>query len=156
MACLPGGRGRVRSAYRGTVDDEAQGRRRRGLILAGIVLVVGVPLTLTTWLSERNVDHQASEMAEDLRRAGRQVDDVSALSGDELRSYWNDSDEPLTDALGHGDAFRGAAFGTTGVSLAYETSWGLARRCVHLLLRDDAPVLTEISDSASCQPLAIE
>ena len=138
------------------MDDEAQGRRRRGLILAGIVLVVGVPLTVTTWLSERNVDRQASELAEDLRRAGRQVDDVSALAGDELRSFGAGSGDPLTDALGHGDAFRGAAFGTTGISLAYETSWGLGRRCVHLLLREDAPVLTEITDAASYQPLAIE
>ncbi len=117
---------------------------------------MGVPLTVTTWLSERNVDRQASEMAEDLRRAGRQVDDVSALSGEELRSYWNDTGEPLTDALGHEDAFRGAAFGATGISLAYETSWGFGRRCVHLLLREDAPVLTEITDSSSCQPLAID
>lgn len=138
------------------MDDDAQGRRRRGLILAGIVLAVGVPLTVTTWLSERNVDRQAGEMAEELRRAGRQVDDVSTLAGDELTSYWNDSDDPLTDALGHGDAFRGAAFGTTGISLAYETSWGFGRRCVHLLLRDDAPVLTEITDSATCRPLGIE
>lgn len=138
------------------MDEEAHGRRRRGLVLAGIVLLVGVPLTVTTWLSERNVDRQASEMAEDLRRAGRQVGDVSTLAGDELTSYWNDSGNPLADALGHGDAFRGVAFGATGISLAYETSWGLGRRCVHLLLRDDAPVLTEITDSASCQPLAIE
>lgn len=138
------------------MEDEAQGRRRRGLILAGIVLVVGLPLTVTTWLSERNVDRQASEMAEDLRRAGRQVDDVSTLAGDELRSYADGSGDPLTDVLGHGDAFRGAAFGTTGISLAYETSWGFGRRCVHLLLRDDAPVLTEITDSATCQPLAID
>ena len=138
------------------MDDEADGRRRRGLILAGIVLVLGVPLTVTTWLSERNVDRQASELAEDLRRAGRQVDDVSALAGDELRSSGGGSGAPLTDALGHGDALRGAAFGTTGISLAYETSWGFGRRCVPLLLRDDAPVLTEITDAASCQPLAIE
>lgn len=138
------------------MDDGAQGRRRRGLILAGIVLVVGVPLTVSTWLSERNVDRQASEMAEDLRRAGRQVDDVSTLAGRELTSSWNDSGNPLADALGHGDAFRGAAFGTTGISLAYETSWGFGHRCVHLLLRDDAPVLTEITDSASCQPLGID
>lgn len=123
------------------MDDEAQGRRRRGLILAGIVLVVGVPLTVTTWLSERNVDRQASDLADDLRRAGRQVEDASAVTPDDL---------------GHVDAFRGAIIGTAGTSLAYETSWGLGRRCVHLLLRDDAPVLTEISDSSSCQPLAIE
>lgn len=137
-------------------DADADGRRRRGLVLAGIVLVVGVPLTVTTWLSERNVDRQASELAEDLRRAGRQVDDVSGLAGAELTSYWDDEGNPLAEALGHGEAFRGAAFGTTGISLAYETSWGLANRCVHLLLRDDAPVLTEITDSASCQPLAID
>lgn len=134
------------SAYRAVVDDGAQGRRRRGLILAGIVLVVGVPLTVTTWLSERNVDRQASEMADDLRRAGRQVDDVSGLA----------AEEPLVEAMGHGDSFTGAVFGGTGISAAYETSWGLARRCVHLLLRDDAPVRTEITDSARCEPLAIE
>lgn len=125
-------------------------------MIAGVVLAVGVPLTATTWWSERNVDRQASEMAEDLRRAGRQVADVSALAADELGSAWDGSGEPLDDALGHGEAFSGAIFGTTGISLAYETSWGLARRCVHVLLRDDAPVLTEITDSASCQPLAIE
>lgn len=137
-------------------DAEADGRRRRGLILAGIVLVVGVPLTVTTWLSERNVDRQATQMAEELRRAGRQVDDVSELAADELRASADGSGEPLTEALGHDDAFRGAAVGTTGISVAYETSWGLANRCVHLLLRDDAPVLTEITDSARCQPLAID
>lgn len=138
------------------MDDDAEGRRRRGLILAGIVLVVGVPITVTMWLSERNVDRQAEALAEDLRRAGRQVDDVGALASDELAAMWDGSGHPLADALGHGDQFRGAAFGDTGISLAYESSWGFARRCVHLLLRDDAPVRTEITDSAACQPLGIE
>lgn len=114
------------------------------MILAGIVVVVGLPLMVTTWLSEHNVDRQANEMAEDLRRAGRQVDDVQSLTDDRLPD------------LGHGDAFRGAVFGTTGISLAYETGWGLSRRCVHLLLADETPVRTEITDSASCRPLRIE
>lgn len=118
--------------------------------------MIGVPITLTTWLSERNVDREADALAEDLRRAGRQVDDVAALSSDELTSMWDGSGHPLEDALGHGDQFRGAAFGDTGISLAYESSWGFSRRCVHLLLRDDAPVRTEITDSATCQPLGIE
>jgi hypothetical protein len=138
------------------VDEHAEGRRRRGLVLAAVVLAVGVPVTATTWLSERNVDQQAGEMAEDLRRAGRQVGDVSGLAADELGSSWDGSGEPLDDVLGHGEAFAGAIVGTTGISLAYETSWGLARRCVHLLLRDGAPVLTEITDSASCRPLDVE
>lgn len=138
------------------MDQDADGRRRRGLILAGIVLVVGAPLMVTTWLSERNVDRQAVALADDLRRAGRQVEDVEALAADELAASWDGSGEPLVEALGHGEEFTGAAFGTTGISLSYETSWGLARRCVHLLLRDDAPVRTEITDSASCQPLGIE
>ncbi len=135
---------------------EADGRRRRGLILAGIVLVIGLPLTVTNWVSERNVDRQADALADDLRRAGRQVDDVAALAADESTSPREASDEPLLDALGHRDEFTGAAFGTTGISVSYETSWGFARRCIHLLLRDEAPVRTEITDSASCQPLGIE
>ena len=138
------------------MDEDAGGRRRRGLVLAGIVLVVGVPLLVALWLSDRNVDREADRLAEDLRRAGRQVDDVAGLSADETTSVWDGSDEPLLDALGHRDELTGAAFGTTGISLSYETSWGLARRCVHLLLRDDAPVRTAITDSASCQPLLIE
>lgn len=138
------------------MDDGADGRRTRGLILAGIVLVVGVPMMVTTWLSERNVDRQAVELADDLRRAGRQVDDLAALAGDEVTSMWSGSSEPVTEALGHPEEFTGAVFGETGISLSYETSWGLARRCVHLLLRDDAPVRTEITDSATCQPLQIE
>ena len=138
------------------MDDDAEGRRRRGLILAGIVLVIGVPITVTTWLSERNVEREAAELAEDLRRAGRQVDDVAALAADELRASSTGGAEPLAVALGHGDDFTGAAFGRTGISVSYETSWGLARRCVHLLLREDAPVRTEITDAATCRPLGIE
>ena len=143
-------------AYRGGVDAEADGRRRRGLLLAGIVLVIGLPLTITNWVSERNVDRQADALADDLRRAGRQIDDVAGLAAEELTSTWDGSGEPLLDALGHQEEFTGAAFGTTGISLSYETSWGFARRCIHLLLRDDAPVRTEITDTASCQPLGIE
>jgi hypothetical protein len=143
-ACLPADPVTGCGAYRAVVDEDAP-RRRRGLVLAGIVLAVGLPLMVTTWLSEHNVDRRASEMADDLRRAGRQVDDVESLA-----------DDQLPDVLGHGDALRGALFGTTGVSVAYETSWGLSRRCVHLLLRDDVPVRTEITDSASCRPLGIE
>jgi hypothetical protein len=127
------------------VDEDTPRRGRRGLVLAGIVVVIGLPLMATLWLSEHNVDRQASAMADDLRRAGRQVDDVRSLADDEL-----------PDVLGHGDALRGAIFGTTGISVAYETSCGLSRRCVHLLLRDDTPVRTEITDSASCRPLGIE
>ena len=138
------------------MDEEAEGRRRRGLILAGIVLVIGLPLTIELWLSERNVDQQAEEMADDLRRAGRQVDDVGALWAEEVQASSSGSGEPLAEALGSGDAFRGATFADGSISLVYETSWGLARRCVHLLLRDDAPVLTEITDSATCEPLPIE
>jgi hypothetical protein len=139
------------------VDEEAEGRRRRGLILAGIVLVVGVPLTVTTWLSERNVDQQATELADDLRRAGRQVDDVAALTGDETLDGWDGNlDRPVAEALGHGDALAGVATFGDGISAAYEVRWGLATRCVHLLLRNDAPVRTEVTDSATCRPLPIE
>ena len=138
------------------MDEQADGRRRRGLVLAGIVLVLGVPLLVALWLSDRNVDQRAESLADDLRRAGRQVDDVGGLAADESALTTDGSPSPLLDALGHRNDFTGAAFGTTGISLSYETSWGLARRCVHLLLRDDAPVRTAITDSASCQPLGIE
>ncbi len=137
------------------MDEDAAGRRRRGLVLAAIVLVVGVPMMLAITLSERNVDRQADELADDLRRAGRQIDDVDDLAGDQLQANRDGSDSPLLDALGHREELTGAAFGETGVSLSYETSWGLARRCVHLLLRDDAPVRTEVTDSARCEPLGI-
>jgi hypothetical protein len=139
------------------VDDEADGRRRRGLILAGIVLAVGIPVTVTNWVSERNVDREASALAQDLRRAGRQVDDISGLAGDESLDGWDGNlDRPLAQALGHGDALTGYALGNRGLSVSYEVEWGWARRCVHLLLREDAPVLTEISDAAICGPLRID
>ena len=124
-------------------------------MLAGIVLVVGVPLTVGNWVSERNVDQQASELAEDLRRAGRRIDDVAALARAEELSRMEGPVDPVSDALGRPEGFRGVLVGETGISVAYETSWGLARRCVHLLLRDDAPVRTEVTDSAACRPLAI-
>lgn len=155
-ACLPAHRAAAGGAYRGSVDGDAGGRRRRGLVLAGIVLVVGVPLLVALWLSDRNVDRQAEALADDLRRAGRQIDDVAALAADETPSVRDGSEQPMLDALGHRDEFTGAAYGTTGISLSYETSWGLARRCVHLLLRDDAPIRTAITDSATCRPLGIE
>jgi hypothetical protein len=139
------------------VDDEAEGRRRRGLILAGIVLAVGIPVTVTNWVSERNVDREASALAQDLRRAGRQVDDIPGLAGDESLDGWDGNlDRPLVQTLGHGDALTGYALGNGGLSVSYEVEWGWARRCVHLLLREDAPVLTEISDAAVCGPLRID
>lgn len=139
------------------MGDEAEGRRRRGLVLAGIVLVIGVPITLTTWLSERNVDREASALAEDLRRAGRQVDDVASLAGEEALDIADGKiDRPVAQALGHGDALAGVAAFADDISAAYEVQWGLATRCVHLLLRDDAPVRTEITDSATCRPLPVE
>lgn len=139
------------------MDEDADGRRRRGLILAGIVLVVGVPMTLATWVSERNVDQRAGELAEELRRAGRRVDDVAALAGDEALDSWDDTlHSPIVDALGHGDELSGAAAFGDEVSAAYEVRWGLATRCVHLLLREGSPVRTEITDSATCRPLPVE
>lgn len=139
------------------MEDDADGRRRRGLILAGIVLVVGIPVTVTNWVSERNVGREATSLAEDLRRAGRQIDDVAVLAGDESVDGWDGNlDRPLVTALGHGDALTGYALGNGGLSVSYEVEWGWARRCVHLLLRDDAPVLTEISDAAICGPLRID
>lgn len=117
---------------------------------------MGVPLLLALWLSDRNVDQQAESLADDLRRAGRQVDDVAGIAADGAVSSSGGPDDRLLDVLGHRNDFTGAAFGTTGISLSYETSWGFARRCVHLLLRDDAPVRTAITDSATCQPLGIE
>lgn len=139
------------------MDEDAQGRRRRGLILAGIVLVIGVPMTMTIWLSERNVDRQASDMAEDLRRAGRQVDDVAALAREDMVDTWDaTAHSSIVDTLGHADAFRGSTSIGDDISAAYEVQWGLATRCVHLLLREDAPVRTEITDSATCRPLPLE
>lgn len=146
------------AAYRDAVDaeawdrDEADGRRRRGLVLAAIVLVVGVPVTVGTWLSERNVDRRASEVAEDLRISARLVDDVGDLAAGELLAASEPGEvSALADALGHGDALAGAAFGDGEISAVYEVRWGLATRCVHLLVRDD-DVRTDVTDSASCQP----
>jgi hypothetical protein len=133
-------------------EGEAAGRRRRGLILAGIVLVLGVPLTVGTWLSERNVDRRADDMAEDLRIAGRLVGDVDALAVDERAFPWaGEGPSPLAQALGHGDSFAGAAFGDDAISAVYSVRWGLAARCVHLLVRDDE-VRTDVTDSTSCEP----
>ena len=138
------------------MDEEADGRRRRGLILAAIVLVVGIPLTLGNWVSERNVDQRAGELAEDLRRAGRQVDDVASLAGEDVVDTWDaTAHSSIVDALGHADELRGAASIGDDITAAYEVRWGLATRCVHLLLRDDAPVSTEITDSATCRPLPL-
>lgn len=150
----------VASTYRGGVDahapdDDAAGRRHRGLVLAGIVLVIGVPLTLATWLSERNVDQAASEMAEDLRISARLLDDIGALVSDQVRASGEGGDEdPLSEALGHGDALSGASFGAHQISAAYEVRWGLATRCVHLLVRED-DVRTDITDSARCEPRSL-
>lgn len=146
------------AAYRGGVDaaawdrDEADGRGRRGLVLAAIVLVIGVPVTVGNWLSERNVDQRASEVAEDLRISARLVDDVGDLASRELLTSSARRDiSPLADALGYGDALAGAAFGDGEISAVYEIRWGLATRCVHLLVRGD-DVRTDVTDSASCQP----
>lgn len=125
-------------------QDDAAGRRHRGLVLAAIVLVIGVPITGWTWLSERNVDREASALAEDVRIAARLVDDVGLLGGD-------DGTRQLAEALGHGDELAGAAFGTDEISAAYEVRWGFAARCVHLLLRPDE-VRTDVTDSTSCEP----
>lgn len=146
------------ATYREGVDaeawdrDEADGRRRRGLVLAAIVLVIGVPVTVGTWLSERNVDRQAAEIAEDLRISARLLDDVGDLASDELRApHGRGEVSPLADALGHGDALAGAAVGDGEISAVYEVRWGVATRCVHLLVRDD-DVRTDVTDSSSCQP----
>lgn len=124
--------------------DDAAGRRHRGLVLATIVLLIGVPITGWTWLSERYVDRDAAALAEDVRIAARLVDDVGALARD-------GGPHPLADALGHGDELAGAAFGADEISAAYEVRWGFATRCVHLLLRPDE-VRTDVIDSTSCEP----
>lgn len=135
--------------------DDAGGRRHRGLVLAAVVLAVGVPVTGYTWLSERNVDERAAQVAEDLRIAARLVDDVGALRSDE-RGSSSDADgaSPLAAALGHGDELAGASFGAEEISAAYEVRWGLATRCVHLLVRPDE-VRTDVTDSTRCAPRAL-
>ena len=138
------------------MDEEAEGRRRRGLILAGIVLVIGIPVTVTNWVSERNVDREADALAEDLRRAGRQVELGSLASPATTDLERSIEEGPLVEALGHGDALTGYALGNGGLSVSYEVEWGWARRCVHLLVRDDAPVRTQISDAALCRPLRFD
>ncbi len=125
-------------------DDEAAGRRHRGLVVAAIVLVIGTPITAWTWLSERNVDRDAAALAEDVRIAARLVEDVGALGRDGGRHR-------LAEAVGHGDDLAGAAFGIDEVSAAYEVRWGFASRCVHLLLRPDE-VRTDVTDSTTCEP----
>lgn len=128
-------------------DDDAAGRRHRGLVLAGIVLVVGAPLTGWTWLSERNVDREAAALAEDVRIAARLVDDVGAFGA-------GDAPRRLAEAVGHGAELAGAAFGADEISAAYEVRWGFASRCVHLLVRPDE-VRTDVTDSTRCQPRAL-
>ncbi|HEU5082312.1 MAG TPA: hypothetical protein VFU14_03155 [Acidimicrobiales bacterium] len=124
--------------------DDAPGRRHRGLVLAAIVLVVGVPITGWTWLSERNADREAKALAEDVRIAARLVDDIGALGPD-------GGPRRLAEAVGHGDELAGAAFGADEISAAYEVRWGFAARCVHLLLRADE-VRTDVTDSTTCVP----
>jgi hypothetical protein len=141
----------------GAPDDDAPGRRRRGLIIAGVVLAVGVPITGWTWLSERNVDREAAAVAQDLRTRSRFVDDVAELAADELTSAWGDDGRersPLAAALGNQDRFAGALFGGEAISAAYEVRWGFASRCVLLRLSDD-DVRTEVRDSSRCEPLAL-
>jgi hypothetical protein len=139
----------------GDSDDEAGGRRRRGLIIAGVVLAVGVPITGWTWLSERNVGREAAAVAQDLRTRSRFVDDVAGLAAEELTSARaNDGERsPLGSALGNEDRFAGALFADDAISAAYEVRWGIASRCVLLLLSDD-DVRTEVRDSSRCEPLA--
>jgi hypothetical protein len=131
--------------------DDAGGRRRRGLILAAIVLAVGVPATSYAWLSDRNADRAASALAQDVRIAGRLVDDVADLWARETTSWYGDDASAIDEALGHGDARTGAVFDDGALSVAYEVRWGLAPRCVLLLVRDDE-VRTAVLDTASCTP----
>lgn len=140
----------------GGPDDEAGGRRRRGLIIAGVVLAVGVPITGWTWLSERNVDREATAVAQDLRTRSRFVDDVADLATEELASGRTDDGggrSPLGSALGNEDRFAGALFADDAISAAYEVRRGFASRCVLLRLSDD-DVRTEVRDSSRCEPLA--
>lgn len=125
-------------------NDDAAGRRHRGLVLAAIVLVVGVPITGWTWLSERNVDRAAADLAEDVRIAARLVDDIGDLGPER-------GPQRLAQAVGHGDDLAGAAFGLDGISAAYEVRWGFAARCVHLLIRAGV-VRTDVTDSTRCAP----
>lgn len=127
------------------------------MIIAGVVLAIGVPITGWTWLSERNVDREAAAVAQDLRTRSRFVDDVTDLAADELTSTWGDDGRdrsPLASTLGNEDRFVAALFGDDAISAAYEVRWGIASRCVLLLLRDD-DVRTEVRDSSRCEPLAL-
>ena len=136
------------------VDDAAAGRRRRGLILAGIVFLVGAPLVILDEVSDRKADARAESLADDLRATAGRIDDVSALVTSEVTS-WDSGDEgPLQRSLGSHDGFEGASFGEDVIALAYQTGWGLADRCVHLLIRP-AAASTEITSSADCRPRTV-
>lgn len=135
------------------MDEDAAGRRRRGLIIAAVVFVVGTPLTVFTWLSERNAAERANDLAADVTASAERIDDLSTVIADEMVTMWEGGPEPdpLTQALGHEDELSGAAFGDDVVSVAFRTRWGLATRCVHVLIRPD-DVHTEITEDDACGP----
>lgn len=133
------------------MDEDAEGRRRRGLIIAAVVFVVGAPLLTFDWISDRNVDRQARQLAEDLRAAAAEIGDVSALAADETVSLWSGEPSAVGQALGHEDEFEGATYGGDTITAAFSTRWAMATRCVHLVIEDEE-VIIDITDDRRCAP----
>lgn len=133
--------------------EEAAGRRRRGLIIAGVIAAVGIPLALVDWWSGREVERRAEAVAVELRAAAAEVDDPVGLAGDELVAGWTGEEGRLDAVLGHGEQRRGLVAFDGGLAAAYEVTYWLETRCVQLrLTRDEARV--EVEDSTTCAPPA--
>jgi len=133
--------------------EEAAGRRRRGLIIVGVIAAVGIPLTLVDWWSGREVQRRAEAVAVELRAAAAEVDDPAALADDELVAGWTGEEGRLDAVLGHGERRRGLVATDGGLAAAYEVTYWLETRCVQLrLTRDEARV--EVEDSTTCAPPA--
>lgn len=151
----PGGAPLVPSSPMET-DNNAPDRRRRGLIIVAVIAVVGIPLTLIDWYSNREADAQAVALASELTERARGISDIEGLAAES--SLWAGQPEgvdPVQAALGHEDNYRGTSFGDGSFVAAFETEWGLASRCGHVLVVTD-DVSTVIEDDQDCHPQAIE
>ena len=133
------------------IDDDAAGRRRRGLLIALVVFVVGTIGIVSTEVSDWMADRRAEQLGDELLDASAAIDLGGLSAGDQVLAWEDAGPNSYVEILGHDGSYAGGTFEPGNLRFWYRTSWGLSTRCVRLTVGTDYRGVAT-TDSGRCGP----
>ena len=130
---------------------EQAARRRRGVVIAAVAALLIVPVWVFSAISNRRADERAERVVDEVENIADELgpDELETLI---VRSLTDDA----YDGKDAHDLFApvagrivGSAYGNMELSVTFEAGWGMANRCIHVLIRAEN-MTTDVTSGSSC------